>query len=77
MNVSEALADVTSVPDVLKPNDVTNAVSTFENLARALSDYANDNQEVFGNVLDSIDKLTRVPSPQLLASQTNDDSASR
>ncbi|XP_033635708.1 adhesion G-protein coupled receptor G2-like isoform X2 [Asterias rubens] len=77
VNVSEALADVTSVPDVLKPNDVTNAVSTFENLARALSVYANDNQEVFGNVLDSIDKLTRVPSPQLLASQTNDDSASR
>ncbi len=77
MNVSETLTDVTSVPDVLKPNDVTNVVNTFENLIKALSDYANDNQEVFGNVLDSIDKLTRVPSPQLLASQTNDDSASR
>ncbi|XP_022094807.1 adhesion G-protein coupled receptor G2-like isoform X2 [Acanthaster planci] len=77
LDVSETLTDVTSVPDVLKPNDVSNAVNTFENLANALGNYQEESPDVFGNVLDTLDQLTGVPSDQLVQSQLNDDSSSR
>ncbi|XP_038058912.1 adhesion G-protein coupled receptor G2-like isoform X2 [Patiria miniata] len=77
LEVSFTLTDVTSVPDVLRPNDVANAVNTFENLADAINSYGEDSPDVFGNIVDTVDQLTGVPDNQLVESQLNDDSSSR
>ena len=65
------------MPDVLRPDDVTNAVDTFANLAAAVGEYGEASPQVLGNVLDTVDKLGRVSANILVDSQLNDGSSSR